>query len=223
MKTKIVQVLSVIAFVAGFSAQAQTNEPYDPPYLYIGALTKIDLRYTVKDFQPGSKFSIKGGTIVAGKNENELGIVPDSRKVELTVTNKAGVASVVLFDVKQIPRPVFKCIVNGVELGRETHIAFPKTISVKHEPEAWFLRSAPADAHFIIKAAEVSIVRDTTTIAKKVFAKSEIAANDLAEWRKVMKKGDRLFITVTNMERATYTGKGEALGAHELFSAIYDK
>lgn len=217
--------ISTIGILISLAAYAQTpkSEPPYPPDLYRGCVTKIDLKRLVENYKPGGLISIKGGKILANKNTNELPVVPDSTTVVLTVVTTNGSKTAVNLDVKHVPQPHFKCLINGTELGRDVRISSLNTISIKPDTDESFLAYAPTDSRFVVKSIEVLIERDTSTVAKKIFTKPEIQTGELAEFQKAIKNGDKVMITISKIYRINYLGKQEATSAREYFSAVYEK
>jgi hypothetical protein len=154
-------------------------------------------------------FSITGGELIKGQKIGNVTIIPNQRKVNVTVNNSGTNLGTEQFDVKNVPR--FRIVArdnsgrdidskNGVKSGA---IAGFK---VNADADENFKSEVPKDAVYKIREMTVYLIRGTAQVQAQTLT-SEIV--DLSAWRSLMRPGDRIVVEPKKVVRMTYKGTPE--------------
>jgi hypothetical protein len=136
-------------------------------------------------------------------------IIPNERKVEITVSNAGAFIGTEVFDVKPVPRPrVIAKDNNGlpIDLRNGFKAGSLAGLRVNADPDENFRNEVPKDAIFRINKMSVILARGTTRVQELTLTGELV---DLSAWRALMRPGDRIIIEPKNIIRTTYTGGQE--------------
>lgn len=179
------------------------------PTLYMSACNPVNIEVPALGSAYNPSITAKGGNVIKGDKPGSVVIVPQQRKVTVSVSNAGTFIGNEDFDVKPIPLP--RLIANdnnnrpidvkdGVKAGT---IAGLRIAAV---PDEGFKEFAPKDANYRIREMEVILARGTQRV-QTINATSEIV--DLSAWRSQMRPGDRIAIDVKKIVRFPCSGSPE--------------
>jgi len=181
------------------------------PTLYMGCGNTVNIEVPALGTSYNPSFSITGGEIVKGSKIGQVIIIPNQRKVNVTVSNSGSNLGSEPFDVKLVPRPrVIAKDNNGrdIDLKNGISVAAATALRVVAEPEANFKQEVPKDANYRIRNMSVILARGTAQIKEMTLTSEGV---DLSSLRALMRPGDRLIIEPKSVVRMTYKGTPEAV------------
>lgn len=179
------------------------------PTLYMGCGNSVNFEVPALGANYNPSFSATGGKVTKGAKTGNVIIVPNQRKVKVSVSNSGAALGSEDFDVKPVPRPRILAkdnngrdidLKNGIKAGA---VAGLRAIA---EPDANFKSEVPKDANFRIRNMDVILARGTQRVATMTLTTESI---DLSAWRSQMRPGDRIMIEPKNVVRMTYEGTPE--------------
>ncbi len=147
------------------------------------------------------EFKIAGGTLQKENNKGKITIVPNAKRVALTVKNNGALIGKQDFRVKPIPKPEIKILSGRNEIDQLRGGRVPSSLRAMAVPDQDFLETNPKDARYKVTDWEIMLVRNNTAI-ETLRAKDETI--NLSSIRQKAKKGDRLVIQVKDVKRKNY-------------------
>jgi hypothetical protein len=154
-------------------------------------------------------FSATGGKVTKGSKIGNVIIVPNQRKVKVSVSNSGAALGTEDFDVKSVPRPrILAKDANGRDIDLKNGIKAGAIAGLRAvaESDANFKAEVPKDANFRIRNMDVILARGTTRVANMTLTTESI---DLTQWRSLMRPGDRIMIEPKTVVRMTFEGTTE--------------
>jgi len=190
------------------------------PTLYMNCGNEVNIEVPSLGTSYNPAFSINGGELVKGQKIGNVTIIPNQRKVNVTVSNAGSTLGTEEFDVKNVPRPRIIAKDNSgrdIDLKNGISIAAAAGIRVVAEADENFKREVPKDANFRMRNVSVILARGTAQV-REITATSE--GVDLSQLRAQMRPGDRLIIEPKSVVRMTYKGTPEnvAVGGSDIIT-----
>jgi len=178
------------------------------PTLYMGCGNRVMIEVPALGTSYNPSFGITGGEIIKGAKIGEVIIIPNQRKVSVSVSNSGSSLGSEPFDVKDIPRPSIIAIDNnGRTIDKNgINVTSAATIRVVANPDQNFKEEVPKDANFRIRNMSVTLARGTSQVMQKKVTDESI---DLSDWQASMRAGDRLIIEPLYITRMTFKGNAE--------------
>lgn len=179
------------------------------PTLYMGCGNSVNFEVPALGTNYNPSFSATGAKITKGSKTGNVIIVPNQKKVKVSVSNSGAALGTENFDVKPVPRPRIMAkdntgrdidLKNGIRPGEKAMI---RGVAVS-DPN--FATEVPKDANFRIRGMEVILARGTTRVASMNLTSESI---DLTAWNSLMKPGDRIMIEPKTLVRMTFEGTAE--------------
>lgn len=179
------------------------------PRLYMGCGNDVNIEVPTLGTSYNPSFSAKGAQITKGPKVGNVIIVPNQRRVEVSVNNAGTFIGTEVFDVKSVPRPrVVAKDDNGlpIDLKNGFKAGSLAYIRVNADANENFKSEVPKDANYRIRNMSVILARGTQRVQELTFNNELI---DLSDWRSLMRPGDRIIIEPKNIIRMTYNGGQE--------------
>lgn len=179
------------------------------PTLYMGCGNDVNIEVPALGASYNPSFSITGGEIIKGSKIGRVTIIPNQRKVNVTVSNSGSVLGTEPFDVKPVPRPrIIAKDNNGrdIDLKNGIKAGAVSGLRVNAQADENFRTEVPKDANFRIRNMSVILARGTARVQEMTLT-SELV--DLSAWRAQMRPGDRIVIEPKNVVRMTFKGDAE--------------
>lgn len=179
------------------------------PTLYMGCGNSVNFEVPAlgTNYKPG--FSANGAKIVPGSKTGNVIIIPNQRKVTVSVSNAGTPLGSEPFDVKPVPRPRILAKDNNgrdIDLKNGIKAGAVAGLRVVAEADANFKSEVPKDANFRIRNMDVILARGTQRVAQMPLTTESI---DLTAWRSQMRPGDRIMIEPKTVVRMTFEGGTE--------------
>lgn len=181
------------------------------PTLYMGCGNSVNFEVPALGTNYKPSFSATGAKVVPGSKTGNVIIIPNQRKVTVSVSNAGAKLGDEPFDVKPVPRPrIVAKDNNNREIDLKTGIKAGAIagLRVSAEAEANFKSEVPKDANYRIRNMSVILARGTTRVQEMTATSESI---DLAAWRALMRPGDRIVIEPKGVVRMTYEGTPETV------------
>lgn len=183
--------------------------------LYYNCGNALDVQVPALGTSYNPSFSAKGGDAIKGSETGKVTVVPNSRKVTLTVSSNGNVIGAREFGVRAIPAPDIKVLSSAGEVNLKDGIPFrtPELVlrAVADESFASFL---PNDARFRVAEAEVTLVSGGIG-RKSVRSGEKINLRSLGG-----RKGDQLSIEIKKVERQNFRKQVEVFPKHQRYINI---
>jgi len=179
------------------------------PTLYMGCGNEVNIEVPSLGTSYNPSFSITGGEIIKGQKIGNVIIIPNQRKVNVTVSNSGNNLGTEPFDVKNVPRPRMIAKDNNgrdIDLKNGIKAGSIAGLRVNAEADENFKREVPKDASFRIRNMSVILARGTARVQELTLTNESI---DLSAWRALMRPGDRIIIEPKTVVRMTYKGTPE--------------
>jgi gliding motility-associated protein GldM len=179
------------------------------PTLYMGCGNSVNFEVPALGTSYKPTFSATGAEVVNGSKVGNVIIIPNARKVSVTVKNEGVALGNEPFDVKNVPRPRIIAKDNGgrdIDLKNGMSIASAVGLKVVAEADENFKAEVPKDANFRVRDMSVTLARGTTTVKELTFTSETV---DLSSVRALMKPGDRLVIQPKKVIRQTFKNTTE--------------
>jgi gliding motility-associated protein GldM len=176
-------------------------------YMNCGNSVMIEVPALGSNYNP--TFSGNGAKILKGDKPGRVTIIPNQRKVSVTVSNAGTVLGSEPFDVKPIPRPRYVAKESsGREINLKTGIRGSALASFRIVAEADenFKQEVPKDANYRIRSMEVIHARGTSPINTMTATNENI---DVSRWRSQFKPGDNIVVEIKTVTRRTYENSDE--------------
>lgn len=179
------------------------------PSLYLGCRNPVNIEVPMLGASYNPSFSAKGAELITGSETGKVIIIPNERRVEITVSNAGAFIGAEVFDAKPVPRPRVIAKDNDglpIDLKNGFKAGSLAGLRVNADPDENFRNEVPKDANFRINRMSVILARGTARIQELTLT-SELV--DLSAWRSLMRPGDRIIIEPKSIVRTTYTGGQE--------------
>lgn len=179
------------------------------PRLYMGCGNDVNIEVPTLGTSYNPSFSAKGAQLTKGPKVGNVIIVPNQRRVEVSVNNAGTFIGTEVFDVKPVPRPrVIAKDNNGrpIDLKNGFKAGSLAGLRVNADADENFKSEVPKDANFRIRNMSVILARGTARVQELTLTSELI---DLSAWRALMRPGDRIIIEPKNIVRMTYSGGQE--------------
>ncbi len=172
--------------------------------LYFGCGNELDVQVPALGTSYNPSFNISGGQAFKGSATGQVTIVPNARKVVMTVSSSGNTIGSREFGVKPIPVPEI------VPLTGQGPVNMKEGISAK-EPRLFLNAQAEAGfAEFLPKDAKFRVAQCEITLVSGGLAKTTIrGANqiNLAPIAAVARKGNTLVIEIKKVQRQNFRGQ----------------
>jgi gliding motility-associated protein GldM len=181
------------------------------PTLYMGCGNLVNIEVPALGTSYNPSFGIKGGEVVKGSKIGQVIIIPNQRKVTVTVSNSGSALGSEEFAVKLVPRPRIVAKDNNgrdIDMKNGISITAATALRVVAEADANFKEEVPKDANFRIRNMSVILARGTAQVKELTLTSEGV---DLSSLRALMRPGDRLIIEPKSVVRMTYKGTPEAV------------
>ena len=179
------------------------------PSLYMNCGNNVNVEVPALGSSYNPSFTATGATIEKGDKIGRITIIPNLRKVALTVSNGGAAIGTEPFDVKLIPKPRYVPRDNQakeIDLKNGVKGTATTQLRISADAEENFKAEVPKDAVYRIRNMEVILARGTARVATKT-ATSELV--DMNDWRALFKPGDRIVVDIKSVTRRTFTGQDE--------------
>jgi gliding motility-associated protein GldM len=176
-------------------------------YMNCGNSVMIEVPALGSNYNPS--FSPSGAKVIKGNAPGRVTIIPNQRRVSITVNNAGTVLGTEKFDVKPIPRPRYvPKESNGKEINLKTGIRGSALASfrVVAEADENFKTEVPKDANYRIRSMEVIHARGTQPVNRMKATNENI---DVSRWRSQFRPGDNIVIEIETVTRRTFEGSDE--------------
>jgi gliding motility-associated protein GldM len=176
-------------------------------YMNCGNSVMIEVPALGSNYNPS--FSSNGAKILKSGAPGRVTIIPNQRKVTVTVSNAGTTLGSEPFDVKPIPRPRYvPKESSGREINLKTGIrgSALATFRVVAEADENFKQEVPKDANYRIRSMEVIHARGTQPVNRMKFTNENI---DVSRWRSQFKPGDMLVVEIETVTRRTFENTDE--------------
>jgi gliding motility-associated protein GldM len=181
------------------------------PTLYMGCGNNVNIEVPTLGTNYKPSFSAKGAEIITGSKIGQVTIIPDQRKVSVSVNNAGTFIGTEQFDVKNVPRPRIMAKDNNgrdIDLKNGIKAGAIAGLRVNAEAEENFKQEVPKDANYRIRNMSVILARGTARVQEMTVNTETI---DLTAWRSMMRPGDRIMIEPKSVVRMTYKGGTETV------------
>lgn len=176
------------------------------PTLYMNCGNPVNFKVAALGASYNPSFAGGGGvTIERGSQAGQTMIIPNQRKVKVTVSNAGSALDTKEFNVLDVPRPRFVAKTsNGGDIDKKTGLPTSTTgfrIAIEADPN--FKSLVPADANYRIKELNVVLLRGRNAVNQFKLTSGTI---DLTPFKSQWKTGDRVLIEFKDVTRTTYKG-----------------
>lgn len=181
------------------------------PTLYMGCGNSVNIEVPALGTNYNPSFTAKGAEVIRGSKIGQVTIVPDQRKVQVSVSNSGTFLGTEQFEVKNVPRPrIIAKDNNGRDIDLKNGIKAGAIAGLRINAEADenFKQEVPKDANYRIRNMSVILARGTARVQELTLTTETI---DLSAWRSVMRPGDRIMIEPKSVVRMTFKGGQETV------------
>jgi gliding motility-associated protein GldM len=178
------------------------------PTLYMNCGNTVNIEVPTLGPSYNPSFTSTGAEIRKGDKPGRVTIIPNQRKISVTVSNSGTLIGNQPFDVKNIPEPRFVAYIGNqaVDLSKGIKAAQIRSLRIVPEPDDNFKEEVPKDARYNIKNMEI-------TMGSGANAKAQMRATngspDLGAWAGQAKAGDRIVFVIKDAVRKTFTDSEE--------------
>jgi gliding motility-associated protein GldM len=179
------------------------------PRLYMGCGNDVNIEVPSLGTEYNPRFTATGAEIQQGAQKGKAIIIPNQRRVTVSVSSSGTFIGTETFDVKPVPRPrILAKDNNGRDIDMKNGIKAGAVLGLRINAEAEenFKNEVPKDANYRVRNMVVILARGTARV-QEMTVTSELV--DLSAWRSVMRPGDRIAIEPRNVVRMTYKGTPE--------------
>ncbi len=169
--------------------------------LYLNCGNALDVQVPALGNSYNPRFSAQGGDAIAGSERGLVTVVPNARKVVLTVSSNGNRIGSREFAVRAIPAPEIKAFTDQGEVNLKDGIsARTPRLLLKAIPDQSFAEFLPNDAKFRVAEAEVTLVsgglgRGSVRTGEQV---------NLAQVARNARRGDQLVIEIKKVQRQNF-------------------
>jgi len=185
-------------------------------YLNCGNDLNIQVPALGTAYEPS--FTADGGQVIPGAKKGAITVVPTAGKVSINVSSSGSLIGTEVFNVKRVPLPTIKLVVNGkpADIKQGYPAPGPRGLKAVAQPEENFASFLPKDARYKITEWHVTLARGKRPVESQKFTDQDANLSGLIQ---KAKEGDRLVIEVKEVKRMNFKGQVEdvKIGA-EIFS-----
>ena len=176
--------------------------------LYLNCGNELNVQVPALGNSYNPAFSVTGGTLISGGSKGLVTIVPNSKKVKLTVNSNGNLIGTQDFPVRGIPIPSLKLYQGNGEINLKTGLVAStlSTLKVVVVPDESFRQFLPKDARYKVAEWEIYLARGTRAISQKRSTNTEVSISD---FRGISKPGDRIVIEIKSVKRLNFQNKVE--------------
>lgn len=188
------------------------------PTLYMGACNPVNFEVPTLGTSYNPTINAQGGRVVRGNRPGAVTIVPQQRRVTVSVSNAGTFLGNEEFDVKPIPFPrILAKDNNGRDIDVKNGIRAGSLAGLRiiAQPDEGFKEFAPNDANYRIRSMEVILARGTQRV-QTINATSETV--DLSAWRAQMRPNDRITIDIKQVVRFPCSGDPERVPVNDVIN-----
>ncbi len=185
--------------------------------LYRNCGNALDVQVPALGNAYNPSFTAKGGDAIKGPDRGQVTVVPNARKVTLTVSSNGNVIGSRDFGVRAIPAPEIKVGTDQGEVNLKDGIpAKTPRLFLIAEPDPSFKEFLPNDAKFIVAEAELTLVsgglgRGNMRSGSRV---------NLAQITRNARKGDIISIEIKKVQRQNFRKQVEDFPRFQRFISI---
>jgi gliding motility-associated protein GldM len=179
------------------------------PRLYMGCGNDVNIDVPALGTNYNPNFNAQGAELQKGSKTGNVIIIPNQRKVTVSVSNAGTFIGNETFDVKPVPRPrILAKDNNGRDIDLKNGIKAGAVLGLRINAEAEenFKNEVPKDANYRVRNMNIILARGNARVAETTVT-SELV--DLSAWRAQMRPGDRIVVEPRNVVRMTYKGTPE--------------
>lgn len=182
------------------------------PALYFKCANRLQTTSPGLGAQYNPSFSGSGAEFIPGSG-GKVTIVPTANKVSLEVKNDGIVLQSFPFNVRLVPKPNIKILVNGSALSSDAlrkglTASQVRNISIQAEADPSFKDTNPEDAQYRVNGFTVVLASGIRSKGK-VDATSNSAS--VAQYASEASAGDRYVITINSVQRRNFKGEVESV------------
>ena len=172
-------------------------------YLKCGNELSVQVPSLGNNYNPN--FSVTGGRVIKGNKPGLITIVPNAKKVVLSLSNNGAFIGKRTFKVKRIPKPAIVVFVGSRKIGAKP-IPAPRSLRIRAVPDESFEQFLPRDAKFRVVSATVTLVRGGSGVRTiRVTTEKANTAGLAAQAR----SGDLYVVEIKKVQRKNFRGKIE--------------
>lgn len=178
------------------------------PTLYLNCGNNVTIEVPALGTNYNPSFASAAAEIRKSDKPGKVTIIPNARKITVSVSNGGTRIGDQNFDVKLVPEPRFVAYVGStpVDIRQGIKPAQLRSLRIVPEPDANFKEEVPKDARYNIKDMEVVFGSGPTA---KGTMRATNGSPDLGTWSQQAKAGDRVVFQIREAVRKTYTDKEE--------------
>ncbi len=170
-------------------------------YLNCGNQLNIEVPALGNDYNP--KFVVSGGEFRYGNRPGLITVVPNSKKVNVSVYNQDVKIGDKSFGVRRVPSPTIKAYAMAGEIDLSTGVSKDiQALELRVVPDPDFVSQLPKDAQYRITASMISLISGGVN-------KGSIEARNrfnLGQLIRNARSGDHLRVEVTAVQRKNFKG-----------------
>src|SRR5688572_5261586 len=181
------------------------------PTLYMGCGNDVNIEVPALGTSYNPSFTATGAEVIKSGKVGRVTIIPAQRKVVVTVFNSGTNLGNEQFDVKNVPRPRIVAKDNNgrdIDLKNGIKAGGIAGLRINAQADENFKAEVPKDANFRIRNMSIILARGTARVAEKTPTTETV---DLADWRSLMRPGDRIVIEPKSVVRMTFKGGVETI------------
>ena len=151
-------------------------------------------------------FRASGAQVIKGREIGKVTLIPNAKKVVLTVVNESNVIGSRDFSVRRIPKADIQVRVGGRSVGAKP-IRMPRSIAVRAVPDESFKTFLPKDARFRVSGAQITLVRSSRAVQSIRATSGDV---NLSQFASQARSGDLIVVEVKKVQRKNFRGKVES-------------
>jgi gliding motility-associated protein GldM len=178
------------------------------PTLYMNCGNNVTIEVPALGTNYNPSFTSAAAQIRKGDKPGKVTIIPNARKITVSVSNGGTKIGDQGFDVKNVPEPRFVAYIGNspVDLRQGIKPAQLRSLRIVVEPDANFKEEVPKDARYNIKDMEVTF--GSGPVAKGTMRATN-GSPDMGAWGNQAKAGDRIVFFIRDAVRKTFTDSEE--------------
>jgi gliding motility-associated protein GldM len=178
------------------------------PTLYMNCGNNVTIEVPALGTNYNPSFSSSAAQIRKGDKPGKVTIIPNARKISVSVSNGGTKIGDQPFEVKNVPEPRFVAYIGNspVDLRQGIKPAQLRSLRIVVEPDQNFKDEVPKDARYNIKDMEVTF--GSGPVAKGTMRATN-GSPDLGAWGNSAKSGDRIVFFIRDAVRKTFTDSEE--------------
>ncbi|MTI33325.1 gliding motility protein GldM [Xanthovirga aplysinae] len=176
--------------------------------LYYNCGNKLNIQVPSLGSSYNPSFRVTGASAIEGDTKGEVMVIPNSRKVVLTTSSSGIELGKDTFNVRPIPKPDVTVLSKGKEINMKVGVSAPgpRTLQIRAIPDEGFKEFLPDDARYRVAEAEVTLARGSRPVKRMKVTNGNA---DLSQFASLAKKGDRIVIEVTKVQRRNFRNEVE--------------